>query len=156
MVVEGEKEKATIASSRLLFEGERGGDLRTSSTASRRLVSASNRVTSTPNHLAAPFHTHFPPRKHAYLLIPDRPSRYFLTFHFLSTLGRGSAGRAPPPGFRSGPSPSLRPPPPGRREGEGVGSGRDQEVYISLLSPPSDAAVKKSRTAVSWHSVMAR
>lgn len=90
VVVEGEKEKATIASSRLLFEGERGGDLRTSSTASRRLVSASNRVTSTPNHLAAPFHTHFFTRK-TRLLTHSRSSiqvfsHFPLSFHSRSSL----------------------------------------------------------------------
>lgn len=82
---------------------------------SRRLVSAPNLVSSTRNHCAASISHFFTIKKPTYLLIPDRPSRYFLTFHFLSTLGRRSTGRATPPGFRCGPSLSLLPPA-GRRE----------------------------------------
>lgn len=136
VVVEGEKEKATIASSRLLFEGESGGDLRTSSsTASRRLVSASNRVTSTPNHLAAPFHTHFFTQK-TRLLTHSRSSiqvfsHFPLSFHSRSSL------RWPSPASRV-PLWPLPQSPPSSSRAEGGGRGwvgpLSRGLYLTVIA----------------------
>lgn len=78
---EEEKKEATIASSPLLFRG--GGNSGARRRKIRRLDDLKKRRART--HATATGISITFPIKICYLLIPDCPFRYFLTFHFLST-----------------------------------------------------------------------